>query len=97
MIVEEKKSMKSRSQNLILENRERLSITGVLDVESFNEENAVLDTELGILIIKGDDLHINKLNLENAELVIEGDIVSCSYTERDERNKGAGFFAKMFR
>ena len=94
-MIEDKKSSKAKAQNLILENREKLSISGVMDVESFNDECVIVDTELGILIVRGDDLHINKLNIDNSELDIEGDIISCEYSDRD-RSKG-GFFGKMFR
>lgn len=97
-MIEEKKVPKPKVQNLILENRERLNITGVIDVESFNDESVVVDTELGILVIKGIDLHINKLNIDNSELGIEGEIVSCEYSEKEgSRNKGGGFFARMFK
>jgi sporulation protein YabP len=95
-MIEDKKMNKSKTQNLILENRERLSISGVIDVESFNDECVIVETELGILIVRGEDLHINKLNIDNSELDIEGDIVSCEYSDRD-RSKGGGFFAKMFK
>ncbi len=95
---EEKKTIKSRIQNIILENREKLSVSGVIDVDSFNDETVVVDTELGILIIRGEDLHINKLNLDSSELCIEGEITSCEYSDRDSgRSKGSGFFARMFK
>ena len=99
---DEKKNFKSSSkeitQNLIMENRERLSISGVLDVESFDEESIILYTELGVLIIKGEDLHINKLNIDLGELSIEGNIYSCTYTDDDRtRGKGLNFLSKMFR
>jgi len=97
-MIEDKKPTKPRAQNLILENREKLHISGVIDVESFNDECVVVDTELGLLIVKGIDLHINKLSIDNSELGIEGEIISCEYSDRDgSRNKGGGFFARMFR
>ena len=97
-MAEEKKAAKPRVHNLILENREKLNVTGVVDVESFNDECVIADTELGLLVIKGIDLHINKLNIDNSELGIEGEIISCEYSERGgSRNKGGGFFARMFR
>jgi len=96
-VIEEKKISKPKVQNLILENREKLSISGVIDVESFNDECVIAETELGTLIIRGIDLHISKLNIENSELGIEGEIVSCEYSDRDgSRNRG-GFFARMFK
>lgn len=97
-MIEEKKVSKTKVQNLILENREKLSVSGVIDVESFNDECVVVDTELGILIVRGEDLHINKLSIDNSELNIEGDIVSCEYSDKDgSRSKGYGFFGKIFR
>jgi sporulation protein YabP len=96
-MAEDKKISKPRVQNLILENREKLSISGVIDVESFNDECVIVETELGTLIVKGIDLHINKLNIDSSELGIEGDIVSCEYSDRESRSRGGGFFARMFR
>jgi len=55
-MIEEKKPIKSKVQNIILENREKLSISGVIDVESFNDECVVVDTDLGLLVIRGVDL-----------------------------------------
>lgn len=95
---EEKKIIKSKLQNLILENREKLSISGVIDVESFNDECVVVDTELGLLIVRGMDLHISKLNIESSELNLEGDITSCEYSSKDGgKSKGTGFLGRMFR
>lgn len=95
---EDKKSLKPKVQNLILENRERLNVSGVIDVESFNDETVIIDTELGVLVVRGVDLHISKLNLDSSELSVEGDIVSCEYSDRDgTRSKGGGFFARMFK
>ena len=96
-MIEDKKVNKPKIQNLILENREKLSVSGVLDVESFNDEAVIIDTELGVLIVRGEDLHINKLNLDNSELNIEGDIVSCEYSEREGSKSKGGFFSKMFK
>ena len=97
-MIEEKKSIKPKVQNLVLENRERLSVSGVIDVESFNEESVIVDTEMGVLIIRGEDLHISRLNLDNSELNVEGDIFSCEYSDKESgRSKGFGFFSKMFK
>lgn len=95
-MIEDKKTARPKTQNLILENREKLSVSGVIDVESFNDECIIVETELGVLIIRGEDLHINKLNLDNAELCVEGDIASCEYSDRESKSKG-GFFSKMFK
>jgi len=97
-MLEEKKTLKPSNQNLILENREKLSVSGVIDVESFNDECVIVETNLGELIIRGIDLHINKLNLDSSELSIEGNIISCEYNDRESsKSKGMGFLGKMFR
>ena len=61
-------------QNLVLENREKLSISGVLDVLSFDDQIVMVETELGLLTIKGENLRINKLSLDTSEVIVEGDI-----------------------
>jgi sporulation protein YabP len=97
-MVEDKKVLKPKTQNVILENRERLSVSGVIDVESFNDEMVIIDTELGVLVVRGEELHISKLNIDSSELNIEGDIVSCEYNDRESsKSKGFGFFNKMFK
>jgi len=96
-MIEDKKTLKPKVQNLILENRERLSVSGVIDVESFNDESVIVDTELGVLVVRGMDLHINKLNIDSSELSIEGDIMSCEYSDRDGSRSKGGFFARMFK
>ncbi len=97
-MIEEKRTPKPKVQNLILENREKLNISGVIDVESFNDECVIVVTELGLLVVKGIDLHINKLNLDSSEMGIEGEIISLEYSDREgSRSKGGGFFARMFK
>ena len=58
-----------KMHNLMMENRERVSLTGVKDIHSFDDELVLVETELGILTIKGFDLKMNKLNLDNNELL----------------------------
>ncbi len=94
--MEEKKIVKPKNQTLLLENREKLSLTGVIDVDSFNEESIVAVTDLGVLFIKGADLHINKLNLDSNELIVEGDIYSMEYSD-SENGKSKSFFGRMFK
>lgn len=96
--MEDKRTLKPKVQNVILENREKMSISGVLDVESFNDESVVANTELGFLFVRGEDLHINKLNLDNSELIVEGDITSFEYSEKESNSsKGFGLLSKIFK
>ncbi len=80
---------------LFLKNREYLSLEGVIEVNSFDEEVVILKTEGGQLTVEGEGLHVKKLLLENREAVIEGKILSLSYTDRHEAKKG-GFLSRLF-
>lgn len=84
-------------QNIILENREKLSISGVLDVLSFDDQIVILETELGLLTVKGDNLRINKLSLDTAEVIIDGEIYNLGYSEKDNAQKSGNLFNKIFR
>ena len=70
-----------KNHKLILNNRKAGLVTGVLDVLSFNLNEILLETELGMLLIKGHDLHVNRLSLEKGEIDIEGRIDSLTYSE----------------
>ena len=94
--MEEKKSTKPKNQTLLLENREKLCVTGVIDVESFNDQSIIAITDIGVLIVRGSELHINKLNLDSNELIVDGDIFSLEYSDGDT-GKSKSFFGKMFK
>lgn len=97
--MEDKKIMasgKTLNHNVIMENREKVVITGIIDIHSFDDELVLTETEMGILTIKGKDLKMNKLNLDNTELVVEGQIGMLQYNEVDSMKKG-GVFNKIFK
>ena len=71
----------SKAHKLILSNRRTGTITGVADVISFDITEVLLETEQGMLMIKGSDLHVNRLTLEKGEIDIEGRIASLAYSE----------------
>lgn len=82
--------------NLI--NREKLEVTGVKDVESFDSEEFLLSTEFGYLNIRGQNLHIKNLNLEQGVVSIEGVIVDFSYlNDGYSTEKAKGLFSKLFK
>ena len=83
------------AHHLILEGRERLSVSGVEDVESFDEAAAVMRTVRGVLIVRGAGLHVGRLNLEAGELELEGSVEALIY-EQAPQEKGT-FFARLFR
>ncbi len=98
--MEEKKLIRTvkteTPHNLIMENRRKLSVSGVSDVESFNEDEIILHTDMGGLLIKGSGLHINKLSVEIGEVALEGEIDGIDYVET-KKTKGAGILSRMFR
>lgn len=98
MTVEERKGLQNNViQNLVLENRGKLSISGVLDVLSFDDQVVIVETELGLLTVKGEDLRINKLSIDTSEVVIEGEIFSMNYSEKDMDKKGGSLLGKIFK
>lgn len=98
MNYEDKKIMNTNViQNLILENREKLNVSGVLDVLSFDDQIVIIETELGLLTVKGDNLRINKLSTDTEEVVVEGNVFNLSYSERNNTSKEASIFSKIFK
>lgn len=93
---EKKLSKVVTNQNIIMENREKISVTGVIDIHSFDDELVLAQTDLGILTIKGDDLKMNKLNLDNNELIVEGNIIAVAYSDVNQAKK-SGFMNKLFK
>lgn len=79
MVEEKQRQQRPRNQNMMLENRKKLSVTGVNDVSRFSDANILLKTELGSMTIKGSNLRILKLDLENTIIDIEGTIDSLDY------------------
>ncbi len=75
----------NKRHNLILENREHLSLSGVKDVYGFNEEIINAGTELGGIVIKGVNLHISKLDLDSGDVDIEGTINSLQYVNSKDK------------
>lgn len=84
-----------RKHNLIMEDRKNLTLTGIVDVDSFDEQTVVLITDLGELIIKGSSLQIKGFSIESGELNLDGEIESLAYQEINKNN--GGFFSKLFR
>ncbi len=97
MIDERRQSSINVIQNIVLENRERLNVTGINDILSFDDQVVILSTELGMLTVKGNELKINKLNIDESEVKIEGNIASISYSQNVEESKGEGIFSKIFK
>lgn len=84
--MEEKYSFRGGQHRLVIENREQIEITGVVHVDSFDDEEIIIETELGLLAIRGENLHIKHLNLEQGEVTVEGYVLEMAYAE----DKGGG-------
>jgi len=82
------------AHNIFIENRTKTEITGVVDVESFDEETVTLSTQMGVLTIRGEDLHVTRFTVETGELCIEGTIIAFVYIGEKVKS---GFFSRLFK
>lgn len=78
-MTEEKK--RTGRHTLLMDEREKLQIGGVLEVLSFDEEGVMMETSCGLLVLKGTDLHIGKLDLEEGEVTVTGAVDSIDYSD----------------
>ena len=92
---EASKAVPGMPHHLVLEDRRALTVSGVSDVDSFDELTVIIYTDLGELTVKGEGLHINRLNVETGELTMEGSIQSLSYA--DVHTRSVGFFCRLFK
>lgn len=90
------RALRGRVHAVELCNRETAAFTGVADVESFNEEEIVLLTDLGTIVLVGEGLHIVKLNLDDGVLEAEGRILALEYADEPKMGK-KGFLSGLFK
>lgn len=96
MCMEERTTQKNHK--LVVNNRKTSLVTGVLDVLSFDLNEILLETEQGMMMVKGTDLHVNRLSLEKGEVDLSGHIDSISYSDAHAGAKqGENLFARLFR
>ena len=86
-------SFPASAHRIELEGREKLLITGVDDVERFDENEVTLQTSAGTLVITGENLHIGKLSLDGGEVHVDGSIESLLY---EDAPRTRGFFSRLF-
>ncbi len=84
-----------KKHSISMENREKLTITAVADVESFDEEKVIVETSMGMMTVLGSNFRIHKLNVDDGHLVIEGTIDEIQYSDNRSKEQG-GFFARLF-
>ena len=93
---EQQKTVKAHK--LVVNNRKTSMVTGVLDVLSFDLNEILLETEQGMLLVKGTDLHVNRLSVEKGEVDLSGTIYSVSYSNISQAKKQEErFWTKMFK
>lgn len=89
--IEDKKS------NLTLENRKRLTLSGIVEVISFDEQKIDLTTNLGNLTIKGEELKMNKLDVQNGDVIIIGSISSMVYNGKVVKKSKESIISRLFK
>jgi sporulation protein YabP len=107
MILKERYAMEdkyiSKQQGLhrlTIDKREKIEVSGVLNVDSFDDQEIILETDQGLLAMRGEDLHINHLNLEQGELIIEGFLLELAYSEErnlKRKDRGKSFLERLFK
>ena len=94
----DEKNNVTKSHKVLLANRKNGAFSGVVDVLSFDVAEILLETEQGMLMVKGTDLHVNRLSVEKGEVDLSGNIDSIAYSNTSQVNRSNdNFFAKLFR
>jgi len=94
----EEKQQIQKNHKVSLNARSSAAITGVSDVLSFDAGEVLLETEQGILMLRGNDLHVNRLTLEKGEVDVEGRIDSLTYSDSNSYSKsGESFISRLFK
>lgn len=95
--MEDIKGIKAKPHNITLEGREKLNISGVTDVGSFNENNVIVSTQMGELVIKGEDLRISSLDVNDGNVSIKGLVHSIVYESKGAYKNEKGFLKSLFK
>ena len=89
-----------RSHKIEILQREQVRLQGVIHVESFDEQQVVVETDLGMLTLSGEEFHITSLDLDKGQMIIEGNVGDLEYSHLDRarlRQKDKGFLQRLFR
>ena len=95
MAYEEKRPAAELPHGVVLDGRRKLSVSGVTDVESMNEQEVVIRTSMGTLFVRGEGLHMEKLSVDSGDVILTGHVSALEY--EDNGPAGEGFFARLFR
>ncbi len=87
-----------RPHRLTIENRASGTLTGIREVVSFDENQVILDTDMGLLTLKGKELHVSRLTLEKGEVDLNGNIESLNYSSNEAlRRSGESLLSRLFK
>lgn len=87
-----------RPHSCLMQNRSAVSLTGVREVVSFDEGQVVMDTDMGLLTLKGKELHVSRLTVEKGEVDVEGSLDSLTYSSNEAyRKAGQSMFSRLFK
>lgn len=87
----------TREHKILMSERKKLTVTAVEDVESFDDERVVIISDLGTITVMGADFKISKLNIDDGQLEIEGEIDEIKYSDTVRETSQGGFFGRIFR
>ena len=90
-------SIEDNRGNIILENRKKMTLTGVEEVISFDDEKILLNTKLGALTIKGQNLKMNKLDVQNGDVRINGEIYYIVYSGKEVKKEKESIIGRLFK
>lgn len=93
----EERQTVSGQHRMILTDRSGCSLNGITDILSFDVSEVLLETRLGMLMIRGNDLHVNRLTLEKGEVELSGEIDSLQYSDMKKgKGQGESFLRRLF-
>ncbi|MCP8618181.1 sporulation protein YabP [Salirhabdus salicampi] len=90
-------SQREQEHRIKMVNRRSLEISGVKEVDSFDNEEFLMQTSMGYLVIRGENLHMKNLDVEQGIVSIKGRIYEISYIDDHQGEKAKGFFSKLFK
>lgn len=96
--MEERQNMDSKNHKVVIHNRKSVALTGIQDVLSFDATEILLDTVQGMLMLRGRELHVNRLSLDKGEVDVDGQIDSFAYADEQSRQKSQeSFLGRLFK
>lgn len=97
MEIRREPKIEAKKSILMLENRRKLTINGVIEVINFNESQILLNTDVGTMMVKGKELKMNKLDVQNGDVIITGKVDSFVYTSDKSKVKKDSIISRLFR